>query len=49
MAAELHGGALHVLAGERGQVLADGGGAGERDLLDQRMRDRYSEISDGVP
>lgn len=38
MAAELHGDALHVQARERSQMLADGGGAGEADLADDRMR-----------
>src|SRR5699024_11706777 len=33
------GGDLHVLAGQGGQRLADGGGAGEGDLADDRMPD----------
>ena len=40
MAAELHGDAFHVLAGEHREVLADRGRAGERDLADHRMRDQ---------
>ncbi len=39
VAAELHRHALHVLAGERGQMLAHRGRAGERDLADDRMRE----------
>ena len=40
MAAELHRRALHVQAGERRELLADGGRAGEGDLADDRMRDQ---------
>ena len=40
VAAELHRHPLHVLAGERGELLADDGRAGERDLADHRMRDQ---------
>ena len=40
VAAELHRHALHVQAGERGELLADDGRAGERDLADHRMRDQ---------
>ena len=39
MAAELHGRALHVQAGERRKLLADRGRAGEADLADDGMRD----------
>ncbi len=39
MAAEFHRDALHMLAGERREMLADGRRAGERHLADDRMRD----------
>ena len=40
VAAELHRHALHVLAGQRGELLADHRGAGEGDLADHRVRDQ---------
>ena len=40
MAAELHGGALHALGGETGQMLADRHRAGERDLAHHVGRDQ---------
>ncbi len=40
MAAQFHGGALHVQAGQRRQLLADHGRAGEGDFSDHRMRDQ---------
>ena len=40
VAAELHGGALHVAGGQRVQMLADRHRAGERDLADDRVRDQ---------
>ena len=40
VAAQFHGHALHVLARQGGQLLAHGGGAGEGDLADQRVRDQ---------
>ena len=39
MAAEFHRHPLHVRAGDRRKLLADGGGAGERHLADDRVRD----------
>ena len=42
MAAQLHGGALHVLAGERRQLLADHRRAGEGDLADHRVGDQVA-------
>ena len=39
MPAKLHRDALHVLPGERGEMLADGRRAGERHFADHRMRD----------
>ena len=40
VAAELHRDPLHVRAGDRGELLADRGRAGERHLADDRMRDQ---------
>ena len=40
MTAQLHGDALHVLAGQRGQLLAHGRRAGEGDLADDGVGDQ---------
>ena len=40
MAAEFHRDPLHVQPGHGGELLADGGGAGERDFFDGRVRDQ---------
>ena len=42
VAAELHRDALHVLAGQRGELLAHRRGAGESDLADHRVRDQVA-------
>ena len=40
MAAQFHRHALHMLAGQGGKLLTDGGGAREGDFADDRMRDQ---------
>lgn len=40
MPTEFHYGALHVLTGKCREMLANRGGAGERDFADGRMRDQ---------
>ena len=42
MTAQFHRRALHVRAGQRGQLLADRRRAGERDLADHRMRNQVA-------
>ncbi|MNV71062.1 hypothetical protein D3C71_1640580 [compost metagenome] len=48
MAAQFHRHALHVLAGQRGQLLAHGRGAGEGDLADDGVRDEVAGDFSGV-